>query len=53
MGQAILNQFEADHGIAEEQLEKLTYIPLDGEGTVDTRVNRWVIGAGFVVHPCD
>lgn len=40
MGQAILNQFEADHGIAEEQLEKLTYIPLDGEGTVDTRVNR-------------
>lgn len=40
MGQAILNQFEADHGIAEDQLEKLTYIPLDGEGTVDTRVDR-------------
>lgn len=40
MGQAVLAQFEADHGVAEESLAKVTYIPLDGEGTVNDRVDR-------------
>lgn len=40
MGQAVLAQFEADHGIAEDQLEKMTYIPLDGEGAIDGRVDK-------------
>lgn len=40
MGQAILTSFEECHGVAEDQLEKLTYIPLEGEGTVDDRIEK-------------
>lgn len=41
MGQAVLAQFEADFGIGQEAPEKVTYIPLDGEGTVDVRVEKY------------
>ncbi|KAJ9094470.1 hypothetical protein QFC21_006009 [Naganishia friedmannii] len=40
MGQAVLAQFEADFGVGQEAPEKVTYIPLDGEGTVDVRVEK-------------
>jgi hypothetical protein len=43
MGQAVLAQFEADFGVGQEAPEKVTYIPLDGEGTVEVRVDKWVI----------
>lgn len=42
MGQAVLAQFEADFGVGQEAPEKVTYIPLDGEGTVDVRVEKSV-----------
>jgi hypothetical protein len=42
MGQAVLAQFEADFGVGQEAPEKVTYIPLDGEGTVDIRVEKSV-----------
>ncbi|KAJ9119617.1 hypothetical protein QFC22_003326 [Naganishia vaughanmartiniae] len=40
MGQAVLAQFEADFGVGQEAPEKVTYIPLDGEGTVEVRVEK-------------
>lgn len=40
MGQAILTSFEETHGIGEDQLDKLTYIPLDGEGKIEERVEK-------------
>lgn len=40
MGQAVLAQFEADFGVGQEAPEKVTYIPLDGEGTVEVRVDK-------------
>lgn len=40
MGQAVLAQFEADYGVGQEAPEKVTYIPLDGEGTVEVRVEK-------------
>ncbi|KAJ9107252.1 hypothetical protein QFC20_003789 [Naganishia adeliensis] len=40
MGQAVLAQFEADFGVGQEAPEKVTYIPLDGEGTVQVRVEK-------------
>lgn len=43
MGQAVLAQFEADFGVGQEAPEKVTYIPLDGEGTVEVRVDKWVV----------
>jgi hypothetical protein len=42
MGQAVLAQFEADFGVGQEAPEKVTYIPLDGEGTVQVRVEKSV-----------
>lgn len=40
MGQAVLAAFEDAHGIGEEQLDKLTYMPLDGEGGITERVDK-------------
>jgi hypothetical protein len=40
MGQAVLSAFEETHGVAEEQLDKLTYIPLDGEGRIGERIEK-------------
>ncbi|KAJ9098482.1 hypothetical protein QFC19_006349 [Naganishia cerealis] len=40
MGQAVLAQFEADFGVGQEAPEKVTYIPLDGEGPVEVRVEK-------------
>lgn len=47
MGQAVLAQFEADFGVGQEAPEKVTYIPLDGEGTVQVRVEKSV----YYPHP--
>jgi len=40
MGQAVLAAFEDAHGIGEDQLDKLTYMPLDGEGSIAERVDK-------------
>lgn len=40
MGQSVLAAFEDAHGIGEDQLDKLTYIPLDGEGGIDERTDK-------------
>ena len=40
MGQSVLAAFEEAHGIGEDQLDKLTYIPLDGEGGIRERTDK-------------
>lgn len=40
MGQSVLAAFENAHGVGEDQLDKLTYIPLDGEGSIAERVEK-------------
>ena len=39
MTELALHQFESEHGV---ELEKITKIPLEGDGTIDVRVERYV-----------
>lgn len=40
MTEQALQQFEDEHGV---KLEKITKIPLDGEGTIGQRVERYAL----------
>jgi hypothetical protein len=41
MTERALQHFEDEHGV---KLEKITKIPLEGDGTIDKRVERYVLG---------
>ncbi len=39
MTEQALHAFEAEHGV---ELEKITKIPLEGDGTIERRVDKYV-----------